>query len=257
MMESNLETIENYLTGQLPADERARFEATLRTDPAVADAMAFYLLTKQAAQEQAREQRRAELNALRTQGAPVLSGAPRPLWSAPMRWAAAASVILLLGLGWLFFRPTDSTNMASRLTDEYVAAHFTQLPTTMGGGSSGSGSADSVKTGVGLFNEGKLTEANALFQDVLTRQPNMDSALKYAGIVSLRQGNYDKAIDQFHRLSQLTDLVANPGTFYEALAHLKRGQPLDKSQAKKLLEEVINKNLDGKRDADVLIKQFE
>ena len=37
----SLETVENYLTGQLPADERARFEAALRTDPAVVDALAF------------------------------------------------------------------------------------------------------------------------------------------------------------------------------------------------------------------------
>ncbi|MBD2755320.1 hypothetical protein [Spirosoma validum] len=250
-MKTDLETIENYLTGQLPSDERAQFEATLRTDPDVANAVAFYLMTKQVAQDEAREQRRTELDALRTKNVPV-----RPLWSAPMRWAAAASVIVLLGLGWVFFRPTDSTVMASRLADEYVAEHFRQLPLTMGGGPSGSSSEDSVKTAVSLFNDGKLAQAELIFQDVLTRQPNMDSALKYAGIVSLRQGNYDKAITLFHRLSQQPDLVANPGTFYEALAHLKRGQPLDKSQAEKLLEEVINKNLEGKQEAEVLLNQL-
>lgn len=253
-MRTDLETIENYLTGQLPSEDRAEFEATLRADPDVANALAFYLLTKQAAQEQAREQRRAELDALRTQNVPVRSVGTRPLWSAPMRWAAAASVVVLLGIGWLFVRPTDSAMMASRLTDEYVAAHFMQLPTTMDGGSSGSGSADSVKTGVGLFNEGKLAQADALFQGVLSHQSDNDTALKYSGIVALRQGNYDKAITLFHRLSQNTDLISNPGTFYEALALLKRGRPLDKEQAKKLLEEVINKNLEGKGDAKQLME---
>ena len=245
MMKTDLETIEHYLTGQLSSDERTQFEVTLRNDPDVANAVAFYLVTKQAAQEQVREreQRRKELDALRSQNVPS-----QLLWSAPMRWAAAASIVLLLGLGWYFVRPTDSTVVASRSVDQYVTEHFMQLPTTMDGGP-----ADRLKIGAEQFNQGKLAEANTIFQDILTRQPDNDSALKYAGIVSLRQANYDKAITLFHRLSQRTDLVANPGTFYEALTYLKRGQPLDKSKAKKLLEEVINRNLDGKREAEGLL----
>ena len=248
-MNIDLETIEQYLTGQLPSDERTRFETALRTDSALADAMAFYLLTKQVARQEAREQRRTELDALRQPNVPT-----RPLWSAPMRWAAAASIAVLLGVGWYFVQPSDSTMMASRLADEYVTEHFRQLPTTMDGGSSGSGSLDSIKTGVGLFNEGKLADADAIFQDVLKRHPDMDSALEYAGIVALRQGNYDKAITLFQRLSQQTDLLGNPGTFYEALSLLKRGQLMDKKQAKKLLEKVIFNNLVGKKEAGQLIK---
>lgn len=247
-MKTDLETIENYLAGQLPPDERAEFEVALRSDPEVANAMAFYLLTKQTAQEQVRERekRRQELDALRKRNV-----SSQPVWSAPMRWAAAASIVLLLGVGWYFFRPTDSTIIASRLVDEYVTEHFMELPTTMEGGA-----VDSLKLGAEQFNQGKLTEADAIFQGLLTRQPTNDSVLKYAGIVSLRQGNYDKAITLFHRLSQQTDLVVNPGTFYEALAHLKKGQPLDKSQAKKLLEEVINKNLEGKAEAERFVNEI-
>lgn len=245
-MKPNLEHIENYFTGQLSPDERIRFETTLRDDPDVAEAVAFYLLTKQTAQQEVREQRRAELEALRNVSA-------RPRWSAPMRWAAAASVVVLLGLGWGLFRPATSN---SQLADNYIAAHFDKLPTTMDAGSSGLGATDSVRTGVGLFNEGKLSEASSWFQGVLAHHPNEDNALKYAGIVALRQGNYDQAIELFHRLSQLTDLVGNPGTFYEALALLKRGQPLDKEQARKLLDEVITKNLDGKQEAQQLLSNL-
>ena len=251
---NDLELIENYLTGQLPADERARFEAALRTDPAVADTLAFYLMAKQAARAEAREQRLAELNALRrkTPQPPVMEpvGLPRarPSWSAPMRWAAAASVVLLLGLGWYFFRPQPQPMLAaSQQVDAYVTSHFMQLPTTMDGGP-----ADSLKMGVDLFNKGNVAEANTVFQDVLTRHPNTDSALKYAGIVAFRRGDYDQAITLFHRLSQRTDLYANPGLFYESLALLKRGRPMDKNEAKKLLEDVIKNNLDGKTEAEQL-----
>ncbi|AUD00380.1 hypothetical protein [Spirosoma pollinicola] len=247
-MNTDLEIIENYVTGQLAPDERTRFEAELRTNPALTEALAFYTLTKQVAREQALEQRKAELDALHRNIVSV------PFWSSPMRWAAAASIVLLLGLGWTFFRPTDSAVMATRLTDEYVTQHFMQLPTTMDGGTSGSPAVDSVKLGVGLFNEGKLAEADGIFQDVLTRKPDDDSALKLAGIVSLRQGNYDQAISLFHRLSQQTDLISNPGLFYESLVLIKRGRPMDKENAKKLLDEVITKNLEGKSEAEKIIK---
>ena len=272
-MNTDLETIENYLSGQLASAERQQFEEALRTDPAVADAVTFYMLTKQVAkhesQEQrlrneARERRRAELDALRNKAVAtpddkelVEPATPsRTLWSVPMRWAAAASVILVLGLGWYFVSQPTSTPMASQLADQYMAAHFNQLPTTMDGGSSGTASIDSVKLGVGLFNQGQLAAAETIFHGILTRHPTMDNALKYAGIVSLRRGNYDQAIDQFHQLSERTDLFANPGSFYEAIARLKRGQPTDQEQARKLLNEVVSKNLEGKREATELLKQL-
>ncbi len=267
-MNTDLETIENYMTGQLAPEQRVRFEADLRTDPALAEAVAFYLLTKQTAQTQAleqrseREQRKAELDALRqnpTQFPDAMGESQtrvRPLVSFPMRWAAAASMVLMLGLGWYFLRPTETRLMASEQVDTYITTQLGQLPTTMDGGPTGSATADSLKLGIGLYNKGSLAEAGVVFADVLTRQPNNDSALKYSGIVSLRQGNYDKAVTLFHRLSQRTDLFSNPGPFYESLALLKRGRPLDKEQAKKLLEQVIVSNLEGKQQAEKLLNEL-
>jgi tetratricopeptide (TPR) repeat protein len=245
-MNTDLETIENYVTGRLSPEDRSQFETALQSDPSVAEALAFYVLSKQVARDQAREERKAELDALRHR--------PTPFWSVPMRWAAAASIVALLGLGWYFFRSTDSTMAATQLADEYVTQHFMQLPTTMDGGPSGSGTTDSLKTAVGLFNSSKLAEADVVFQDILRRQPTNDSALKFSGIVSLRQDNYDQAITLFHRLSERTELYSNPGLFYESLALLSRGRPMDKARAKKLLGEVISRNLEGKREAEKLLK---
>ena len=244
-MNNDLETIENYLTGQLSAEERTQFETTLRTDPAVADALAFYALAKHTAKVDARAQRQAELGALRRQPA-------RLQWAAPMQWVAAASVVLLLGLSWYFLRDTTGSTDATQLADAYITKNFDQLPTTMGGGPT-----DSLKQGVDLYNNNKFAEAEAVFQDVLIGQPDNDRALKFAGIVALRQQKYDQAIDRFHRLSQRTDLFSNPGTFLEAIALLQRGRPMDKSQAKKLLNDVISKNLEGKREAAELVKTYE
>lgn len=254
-MNTDLETIENYVTGQLAADERARFEDALRTDPAVADALTFYMLSKHVAREEAHAVRKAELDALRRQTAPAQS-----FWSAPMRWVAAASIVILLGLGWYFFQPANgpanSELAVSQLTDAYVAQHFTKLSTDMDGGSSGSNSLDSLRQGINLYNKGMQTEADVIFQDVLKRQPDLESALTYAGITALRRGKYDQAITLFHRLSQRTGLVSNPGTFYEALTLLKRDQPTDKKQAKRLLEDVIIHNLQGKGEAQQLVDKL-
>ncbi len=262
-----LETIENYLNGQLPASERERFETALRTDPAVADTLAFYVMTKEAARQQAREQRRAELDSLRQKSVatpmaapmmeeagmgrdqPVLSRpAPR---SAPMRWVAAASVLLLLGLAWSVFRLETEPVSIAQLADTYITTHYDQLSTTMGGGS-----ANRLEQGIGLYNEQKFAEAEAAFKDVLAQQPNNERALQFAGVIAYRQGKYGQAIDQFHKLSQIPDLISNPGAFLEALARLKRSQPMDKEQAKTLLQTVIQENLAGKAEAEPLVKQL-
>ncbi|GAB3506245.1 hypothetical protein GCM10027341_38930 [Spirosoma knui] len=240
----DLELIENYVNGQLSADERTRFETALRTDPAVADALAFYVLAKQTARNEARAERQAELDALRQRTS-------KPLMSAPMRWAAAASIVLILGLGWSVYRLRNESEGAAQLADAYISTTFNQLSTTM------SGETDSLKTGVGLFNENKLAEAETVFEGVLASQPTNDRALKYAGIAALRQGEYDQAIERFHRLGERTDLFANPGSFYEAIALIKRGRPADKSQAKKLLEEVVRKNLEGKAEAEKLLNTLD
>lgn len=257
-MNNDLETIENYLSGQLSDEARAQFETTLRTDPAVADALAFYVLARHTAKVDALSQRRDELDALykrsrtaqETDHVPVPIPSPTPdrrLWSAPMRWVAAASVILLLGLGWYFFRTTNAPD-ASQLADAYVTRTYDQLSTTMGGEA-----ADKLTQGVGLYNDRKFAEAERTFKSALTEQPDNDRALKFAGLVALRQKKYDLAIDRFHQLSQRTDLVSNAGTFLEAIALLQRNRPMDKGKAKKLLEEVISKNLDGKDEASQII----
>ena len=78
-------------------------------------------------------------------------------------------------------------------------------------------------------------------------------AKKYAGIVSLRLKDYDKAINYFSLLENYTNLYANPGKFFHAIALLKRNKPGDKEQAKALMEQVVQNNLDGKEDAQKLL----
>lgn len=240
---NNLERIDDYFSGRLPVEERARFETSLETDSALAEAVAFYLTARQAAQNEARADRKARFETLREESGPVRQ-LPARVWL-----AMAASVMLVLGLGgyWLFQRQTPS---AAELADQYIRQHFSQLPTRM------DGQTDSLQTGIARYNEGILPEAGVVFNDLLQRNPTDDRARKLAGLVALRTGQYNQAIDHFHRLGERTDLFANPGLFLEALSRLKRGQPGDLREAETLFKTVIEQNLEGKAEAEVLIEKL-
>ena len=59
----------------------------------------------------------------------------------------------------------------------------------------------------------------------------------YMGIVYLKLGNYDKALQYFKQFENDT-LYANPSQFNQALTLLKRNLPGDKQKAKELLQHV-------------------
>lgn len=224
-------TIDDYLANRLPADERTRFEAALRTDTALAEAVAFYVTAKQTLKAEGQQQRRAELLA-RT---PPLTR--KPAW--PYALAAAASLVLLLGIGWVLWSPQ---NTPREMADTYIEKDLTES-VTMGG------NTDAIQIAHDMLVKGQLDGAEKKIDDVLQREPTNADALKLAGIVSLRRGNYDEAINRFQTLSRLPNLYANPGLFYEALARIKRNQPDDKKAAKTLLQRVANQNLEGAVEA--------
>jgi cytochrome c-type biogenesis protein CcmH/NrfG len=238
---NDLELIDDYFSGRLSADERLRFETSLKTDSALAEAVAFYLTARQAAQAEVRANRKARFETLREE-----QGMVRQMPVSTII-ALAASVLLILGLGgyWLFQLGKPS---ASELADRYIQENFSQLSLKM------DGQSDSLQTGIKLYNAGKLKEAALVFNAILQSDPGNDRALQFAGIVSLRTGQYHQAINQFHQLSERTDLFANPGVFLEAVTRLKRLHPTDKTQAEVLLKTVIGQNLEGKAEAEKLIE---
>ena len=104
--------------------------------------------------------------------------------------------------------------------------------------------------------KGKLQEALGQFESIISRDSTSFQAIKYAGIVSLMMKQYDKALNYFLVLGSDTQLYSNPGKFYAALTLLKRNQPGDKLQGKKLLEEVIRMDGDEKEKAIQLLNKW-
>ena len=79
---------------------------------------------------------------------------------------------------------------------------------------------------------------------------------KYAGIVALRLGEYDKAINHFVQLESYTHLYSNPGKFYHSLTLMKRDLPGDAERAKQLLNDVVQNHLEGNKDAEIWLKKM-
>ena len=184
----------------------------------------MYIKAKYGFKQLQNEQRKSEFKKIRAKSTYTTN---RPVY-----WLAAASVIITSVLGWWYLSKPNIEQFA----DAYVKENFALISSTM------ASDKDKMQEAIGYFNDGKLGEANAIF-DSLSKQNNAD-ALKYAGITYLRQENYTKAIERFETLEKQS-LKSNTGTFYHALALLKRKQSNDIDEAKKLLEKVKNEKLEG------------
>jgi hypothetical protein len=53
------------------------------------------------------------------------------------------------------------------------------------------------------------------------------------------------------------DLRSNPGKFYKAVTLLEQNKSGDKEAARSLLKQVVDKSLEGKKDAEEWLKKLE
>jgi tetratricopeptide (TPR) repeat protein len=233
------ERIEEYFQKQLSDAAKARLEADLKSDPALADDVAFYLVTKSAATIDARDKKLSERHAEWKSVRPKQHSGFTTLrtWYA----VAAAVAFIAFGLAWYVLAPAKRD--MQQLANGYVMENFTTLSVQMGGGE------DSIQLALNSYNTGQYATASKVCKQILARDPENAEAKKIAGIVSLKLLDYDKAVSYFHQLGEQKGLYANPGKFYEAIALLKSGIPENSVKARELLKEVIHENLEGKEEA--------
>lgn len=240
----NMEYIESYFKGDNTAEEKLQFENKILNNKDFADDVAFYISVNGAMKQELHEEKKQRFREM-YESHKVIAMKPRvkTLW----KYMAAASVIVATFLLTWFFSISNSS--PHHLADKYVQQNFKTLSIKMGNG-------DSLQVGINLFNSGKLKEALSVFETLENSDASNSEAAKYAGIVSLRLGNYDKAIKYFSLLDANTALYSNPGKFYKAITLLERNKDGDKEQAKRLLKEVIDKDLEGKNEAEKWLKKF-
>lgn len=240
----NMEYIESYFKGNNTAAQKLQFENKILNDADFADEVAFYISVNGVMKQELYEEKKQRFREM-YESHKVIAMKPRvrSLW----KYMAAASVIIAaFVLTWIFSVNSSSPH---QLADKYIQQNFKTLNVTMGNG-------DNLQTGISLFNSGKLNEALSVFETLENRDPSNSEALKYAGITSLRLGNYDKSIKYFSLLAADSSLYSNSGKFYKAIALLERNNQGDKEAAKQLLQEVVDRDLEGKNEAEKWLRKF-
>ena len=161
---------------------------------------------------------------------------------------AAAAIMAALLVGWLvWMKPVSPQQMA----DTYINKELSSFGVSMGS------RQDSLQAAIQLYNEGKDKEALQQFENMAVANTSDVTALRYAGIVSLKLGLYSQALQHFKQLEQYPGLYSNPGKFYYALTLMKRNAPGDATQARQLLQQVAqSSDLDGKQQAQQWLKQW-
>jgi tetratricopeptide (TPR) repeat protein len=232
-----LEFIDNYFRGALSAEEARQFEQKILTDPEFADQAAFYCNALQAARDAAIQEKKARFREIYAN----TSSNARPAIVLRMRqWAAAAAILLVMLAGWYIFRPQSAS--PSQLAKSYIEQNLKTVEISMAQETGG------IQTGKRLYNDGDLTGALQHFEATTRTDPSSAEAKKLAGIVSLRTEQYDKALQYFKQLGNITQ-YANPAKFYQALTLMKQNRPGDKLEAKRLLQEVVDQKLEGHQTA--------
>ena len=242
-MTDNLKNIDDFSRGELSAEDLRLFDQRVIDDPAFAGDVAFYLGAVSAIRSDVNEERKARFRKLYEQDKNQQQKPAKVL----MPYLAAAAVIGLISIVIFLFYPVSSPD---KLASKYIDENLSVLGVSMGG------SQDSVQTALRYYNEGKMENALAIFEQLETTYPADNKMKEYAGIVSLRLAEYDKALKHFRELEALNNLYANPGKFYVALTLLKRNGPGDLTEAKTKLQQVTEQGLEHDGDARKLLEKL-
>jgi len=247
-MENYLEYIDAYFQRMLDPEEIKRFEQKITEDKEFADEVAFYLSAKQSSKAEADREKKEWFRELLAQQRPVIKidrdRNVRRMWI--YRVTAAAAVVIFGFLAWsIFFSKSASPQ---QMAEDYMNENFKELSVKMG-------EKDSIQEGLRLYNKEQYDSALKQFESIAQRDTGNYLIKNYLGIVYLRLGNYDKALQYFRQFENDT-LYSNPSVFNQALTLLKRNRPGDKQMAKRLLQRVVHDDLEEAKTARQWLKKW-
>ncbi len=226
-MRPNLEIIDEYLSGQMSADQKNEIDRQIATDEAFAKDFSFMIMARKAAKAEAEADKKAEFESLRNKFEARSTGGPVALFpfGRNAKLAIAASLALIIGGFWFFNmqKPTPD-----QLADNYIKNYLSELPVMMGT------DADSLAKGISLYNKKNYEDASIIFELLAAKDPK---ALEYMGLSTLQLEYYNIAIANFDKLSQYPKYKSR-ALLLKALSFYKLGE---KAKSYETLKE-INKS---------------
>jgi len=170
-------------------------------------------------------------NQLKDIGDDFLDHREKPRRLIPAYWAAAASVIIVIGL----------VSYLGLFSNEYYTGDYAFSKYYEPFGSSmtvrGEGRSSQLENAVSFYQEGKLTEALQIFEKL--KSDNRELASFFSGLCYLELGMIDKAADELTGVKEESVFYAEHIDWYLALCYLKQEQLV---KAKTVLKNVANGN---------------
>jgi tetratricopeptide (TPR) repeat protein len=241
-MNDSINYIDNYFTGALSDDEKTDFEQKCAADQSFAKEVAEYISMRDAINGYLQQQKREDFATLYQELSTPSKLAKIILLK---RIAYLAAACILLTIGWFsFLRHSKSQLIATN----YISGNLNTLGLNMG-------VSDSLQMGITAYNSKSYLAAEQLFKPLTYRQTTASEATKYLGLTYLADKQYEAAINSFDQLAAMP-LYVNPGQFYKALTLMERSKGTDRQQAKKILQQIIDKRLYGYQQASNWINQF-
>ncbi len=249
---------EAFLSGEMDETAKAQFETELTSNKEMYEAFLIYSRVEAEMHQKIHTDKGIEalkinLKSLNRQyfseenEAPVKVIPMTTSWNFRRAVAVAAGILLIFVFYFVFF--LSGTNPQGMAEDYYVT-NLKELSQTM------NGSQDSIQRGIAAYNSQDFEEAKRYFEGLALQDPNNAEVIKNLGLTYLSEKKFDQALSQFETLSARNDLYSNPGLFLKALTLMMRNRAGDMDQAKVILEEVVEKGMEGKAQAQAWLKQI-
>jgi tetratricopeptide (TPR) repeat protein len=239
----NLDYIERYFKQELDTDQAVEFGKKIESDQAFAEEVAFYLSVLKVSEEKSQAEKKLRFKEIYKDNQ-VVRRLPAAKW---LYYVTAAAVVAGIVFGtYTFIRPVSPTQLA----DQYIREHLQTLGVTM------SGRADSLQTGIQLYNEGKSSEALTQFENIIQSDTSNFTAKQYAGLAALQLKEYDKALGWFDALGKYNGLYANPAQLYQSITLMERNQSGDAAKAKRILQRIVDTDSEGKETAQAWLRKW-
>ena len=234
--------IEKYMQGRLSDAEQAEFERLLNSDTDFKTDVEFQSNLKRVTEAEDDEKFRQLLSEFEDEVSPQKSN----FRTIPTKWLAAASVALLLTLGYFFiFNPTLSPQ-------ELFIENFEPYPNVVHPIVRSGGDVSPKNDAFTAYQNGEYEKASAMFSK-LYEETGESPYLFYSGNALIQLNRGTEAIPVLEKHLKTKDGLSDKTAWYMAMAYLQIG---DTDNAKKMLEMVVVDNEYQAESARKLLKSL-
>ena len=219
------EWTDRYLANELSTEERSTFEARWQSEPEVAEVIEQHFRERYAGQVVAGEALKARL---KKRYAATEKKTVRINFGTAKRYLMAASLLLLVALGYRYFFYTPHPKQMAQLYEENY-----EVPATNENRGTEPDQLQKWHKANNLYNEKKYAQAAGIFEQLALKDTS--EAPLYLGICYLELGNTHDAIQQFSRVDDNSMLFLD-ALWYETMAYLKLEDKAKAAETLKKLE---------------------